>query len=203
MDRLFSLVPKGLLAALIVGAGILYFVLLYDPPHTVCESQLEIFREAQKHFLFLDEARKAITTTKYQSLIRQCRSTNNPGGCYELFEETKMMLRDLQAVPSDCLSRAGDIEEVKTALKEMIDLLVRLAWGEKAPATYYEKFAWLDTADISLYCKLQQQIKDTYGTKEFEDFRERMFQELPGADKMSRNDIWDMTIFSVNCGRYP
>lgn len=191
------------MAALFIGAGIAYFVFLYDPPHTVCESQLEVFREAEHRFLFLDENKKAIVTTKYQSLIRQCRNTNNPGGCYELFQETKMMLRDLQAVPSDCLSRAGDIDEVRTALNEMIELVVRLAWGEKPPATYYQKFGWLDTADISLFCRLQQQIKDTYGTTVFENFRERMFRELPGADKMSRNEVWDMTMFSVNCGRYP
>lgn len=191
------------MAAIFIGAGILYFVTLYDPPHTVCESQLEVFREAEKRLLFPDEKRKTLVTTKFQSLSRQCRETNDPGGCYELFQEVKMMLRDLQAVPSDCLSRAGEIEEVDNALNNTIELLVRLAWGEKPPATYYQKFGWLDTADISLFCKLQQQIKDTYGTKRFEDFRERMFKELPGADKMSRSDVWDLTIFSVNCGRYP
>lgn len=267
MDRIFTMFAKGTIATVLIGGGIFYLVVLYDPPRTICDSQLEVFREAQKLFLFADkkgtgtapetETQKlklsttnvaltqspvgrvrvsvspdvpgitwkisddivtfsqplpvdttvtltydVVVGSKFLKLIHNCRATNNPGGCYELFQEEKTLLHDLQAVPSDCIAEIGKIDEVRESLVQSIGLLVRAAWGEKPPATYYQKFGWLDTADLSLYCKLQQQIKETYGGSEFENFRERMFHELPGAETMSRNDVWDMTLFSENCGRY-
>lgn len=202
MDRIFTIIPKWFLATVVIGGGIAFLV-LYDPPHTVCESQIEVFKEAQKRLLFLDPKRKKIETTKFRELINHCKITNNPGGCYELFQETKTMLRDTQAVPSDCASVLGELKEVKSALWEVEELLVRLAWGEKPPGTYYQKFGWLDTADVSLYCQLKTAISRTYGESSWEGFREKMFKQLPGADKMSRNAIWDMTLFSENCARYP
>src|ERR1700679_3012220 len=134
MDRWLSLIPKGLLLVLVVGGGIL-FIVLSDPPHTVCESQLELFRQNQSRFLFLDPKREKILTTRYVRLIEHCKMTNDPGGCFELFSEIRTLLRDLQAVPSDCLERAGEIAEVKKAAWEVEDLIVRLAWGEKPPTT--------------------------------------------------------------------
>lgn len=202
MDSLLSAIPKALLVVLVLGVGIA-FIILASPPHTVCESQTEVFHEAQSRFLFLNDKRPQLKTSKYRELVDQCKRTNDPGGCYELFQETRMMLRDLQAVPSDCIEQVGDIPEVKKAITEVEDLLVRLAWTDKPPTTYHMKFGWLDTADISLYCLLKQQWIDTYGEEDFEAFREKLFHQLPGADKMSRNEIWDMTIFSENCARYP
>jgi hypothetical protein len=202
MDRIFAIIPKWFLATLIIGGGIAFLV-ISNPPHTVCESQLEVFHEVQKRFLFLNPKEKAIKTSKYRHLVDQCKITNNPGGCYELFQETKMMLKDAEAVPSDCAPIWGEVAEVKKALWEVEELLIRLAWGEKPPATYYQKFGWLDTADVSLYCQLKSEITKTYGDDAWDQFREKMFKQLSGAEKMSRNEVWDMTLFSENCARYP
>lgn len=202
MGRWYTIIPKGVMATLVIGAGIIFF-LINSPPHTVCESQIDVFRENQKRFLFLDPTKKMEVHTKYQTMLKACQSMNNPGGCYELFQETKMMLHDLQAQPSECQRQIGEIEEVKATLEEVLELLVRLAWGEKPPATYNQRHGWLDVADISLYCKLQQAMKDIYGPKSFEDFRERMFHEMPEAGKMAWNDFWDLSLFSENCGRVP
>ena len=75
--------------------------------------------------------------------------------------------------------------------------------GEKPPAAYHSKFGWLDTADISLYCKLKGRYQATYGEGAWTSLREKMMKELPGAAEMPRNQVWDMIIFSENCARYP
>jgi hypothetical protein len=202
MGQFFSMLPKGLLAFLVIAGGI-GFLILWDPPHTICESQIEVFRTTQKRFLFKDEQKKKTQPAKYRLLVDHCKTTNNPGGCYELFQESKMMLKDLHSVPSDCAGRVGAIDEVNKALWEVNDLILRLAWGEKPPGTYHEKFGWLDTSDISLFCELKQQIIDSYGVSAWESFREKTFRDLPGAKDMSRNDVWDMSIISENCAKYP
>lgn len=202
MDQIMSLIPKWLLAVLVIGGGIVA-IILYDPPHTVCESQLDVFRDAQKRFLFQYKVKKKTEVPKYRMLVDQCKMTNDPGGCYELFQETRMMLNDLKSVPTECMPKAGEIREVKTALWEVTELMLRLAWGEKPPNAYREKFHWLDTADVSLYCGLKQAVIASYGDNAWDAFRVKISRSLPGADKLSDNDVWQKTLFSENCAAYP
>jgi len=202
MDQIMSLFPKWLLAVLVIAGG-MAAIILYNPPHTVCESQIEVFRDAQKRFLFNFKEKKRTKIAKYRELVDHCKMTNDPGGCYELFQETKVMLNDLKAVPSDCLPTVGSIGAVKTALWEVEDLLIRLGWGDKPPTAYREKFHWLDTADVSLYCGLKQTLTDTYGLDAWEAFRQKTSHALPGADKLTDNEAWQKTLFSENCAAYP
>lgn len=202
MGRLFSMMPKGLIAFLAIAGGTAY-IIFNEPPHTVCDSQLEVFKKSEQSFLFLDPKKKSAKTTKYAMLLEHCKATNNPGGCYELFQEVKTLIRDIQTVPSECSYRVGALTEVRQALWDTAELLVRLGWGEKPPATYYSKFGWLDKADISFFCSLKGRITDIYGNSQWEQFRERIFKQLPGAEQMARNQVWDMSIFSENCARYP
>ncbi len=202
MDRLLTLIPRNLIAFVAIVAGIL-FVVLSDPPHSVCDSQLEVLRESQKHFLYRDPKQAKILTTKYERMRNHCKLTNDPGGCYELFLEMKRLLNDFNTVSGDCGSAAGSVAEHKKALWETVELLVRFAWGEKAPEAYHAKFGWLDKADMSLFCNLKSKIVSFYGEPAWASFREKMMRELPGAKDAARNHVWDMSLFSENCARYP
>lgn len=195
--------PKNALAVLAIGAGMI-LIILSSPPHSVCDSQLEVFKESQKQFLYKPPSKKKImNTTEYERLRDRCKSTNTPGGCYELFQGVKILLEDLTTVASDCASDVGGIKEVKTALWEMADLLVRLAWGEKPPSSYQSKFGWLDTADITLFCKLRDHIVRAYGEPAWAAFREKTMSDLPGAKDMTRTQVWEFVLFSENCTRFP
>lgn len=177
--------------------------MLSDPPKTVCEAQLEFFKKAQQSFLYKDPKSKEAKTTKFERLFEHCKVTNSPGGCMELFQLTKTFLQDLDSVPEDCRSTAGGIKEVKTTINYITELMIRLAWREKLPRTYQEKFGWLEVSDISLYCKLKQKYSDFYGEASWSQFRERIMGDLPGAKQATRTQVWDFSILSENCARYP
>jgi hypothetical protein len=287
MNNWLATLSKNTLAVLAIGGGI-FMIIVANPPHTVCDSQLEVLRESQKHFLYessnfllykkkpkvtftdkdfgtdafpneiksasgaylvlksvngvsvgdlvyqseTDKARvtsvdyasstvsvdqsqgtwkpgscwiyhKTSNITKYKGLHDECKASNTPGGCYELFQNIKVLLDDLVAVPKDCGSAAGGIKEVNAALWETVELLVRLAWGEKPPSAYNSKFGWLDTADITLFCKLKARISSMYGEAKWTAFREKMMLDLPGSKDLNRNQVWEMVLFSENCARYP
>ncbi len=202
MDLILRIIPKNMLAFVFIVAGIL-FIVLGQPPHTVCDSQLEVIQKAQLKFLYKDPKAKKITTTKYQMLYEHCKRTNAPGGCYELFQEMKVLLYDLSTLSSECAGALGSVTEHKKVLWEVTEMMVRMAWGEAPPTAYHAKFGWLDTADISLYCKLKMRITAFYGEPAWNAFREKMMKELPGAKDVPRNTVWDMSIFSENCSRYP
>lgn len=202
MDQLLANIPKNLLVALVI-AGTLFFVILSDPPHTVCKSQIEVLNKNQARFLYKDPKSKIQKVTKYERLRDHCKMTNTPGGCYELFQEVKMLLQDLSAMPENCGGTAGSIPEVKRVLWETAELLVELAWGSAPPSAYSAKFGWLEASDLSLFCRLKTRIVGAFGESSWTSFRERMMTELPGAKDLPRNQVWDMTIFSENCSRYP
>lgn len=196
------MIPKNLLAFLAIVGGIA-FIILSQPPHSLCDSQLEVINSSQRKFLFKDPKSKQILTTKYEILRDHCKMTNNPGGCYELFQELKNMLHDLATLTKECSSAVSDIKEYKRALWEPIEIMVRLGWGEAPPASYTAKFGWLDPADLSLFCRMKDRITTFYGDSGWENFREKMMRELPGAKDLPRNQVWDLSIFSENCARYP
>jgi hypothetical protein len=201
MNNFIQSLPRNVLAFLAIAGGIALIV-INSPPHTVCESQVEIVKKLQKKFLYKDDKSK-IKTTKYERLRDTCKGSNNPGGCYEYFAELKNLLHDLGTMPSDCSGSINSIGPVKSALWESAELLVQLAWGEKPPTSYQGKFGWLEVADISLFCQLKSRIISFYGDPAWNSFREKISVELPGAQPMTRNQIWDMSLFSENCARYP
>jgi hypothetical protein len=227
MDKFLAQFSKNTLAVVAIAAGTL-FIILNSPPRSVCDAQMNQIRESQKLFLFKETAKKGVKVkyicyrkkeslvplkddrteeeyacSKYQSLRDRCKRTNDPGGCYELFQGIKVLLTDLSTLTRECSEAASSIDEVKAALKETLDLMVRLAWGEKPPSAYNAKFGWLDTADLSLFCKLKARYQNTYGEEAWNRYRQKLLEDLPGAKELARNEVWDLSIFSENCSRYP
>jgi hypothetical protein len=206
MGQLINSIPKGLLAFLVLFGGIL-FIVLSDPPKTVCDAQIDLFKKSQNTFLYANEKSKALKkTTQFGRLFENCKATNDPGGCLQLFQLTKKMLDDLASVPRECRSKVAGLNETKNVINYVLELIVRLAWGEKPPQTYGQKMGWIDVADISLYCQLKSLKIEFFGNESWEGhdgMRERIMRTLPGADQMSRNQVWDFSILSENCERYP
>jgi len=205
MNQFLASVPKNILAFVAIAAGIV-FIILSQPPASVCDQQIEVIKTAQTNFLYKDEffpKSKVIKTTKYEYLRDRCKQTNDPGGCYELFQEMKILLHDLNTLTSACASAAGSLAPVRRALWETLDLMVRLAWGEKPPESYSTKLGWLDSADVNLYCKLKDKAQLIFGESQWDRFREKLMVELPGAKELPRNQVWDLSLFSENCARYP
>lgn len=203
MDRWLTLIPKNILATVAILGGI-FVIVLAQPPRGVCDAQIETVKKAQRFFLWREKPNsEVLKTTKYEYLRGRCKATNDPGGCYELFRGIKMLLQDMDVLSEACGPAAGSVGEIKKALWETTELLVRLAWGEKPPASYNAKFGWLDVADITLYCKLKARVGAVFGEPAWTAFRERMMKELPQATSLTRNQIWDLSLFSENCARYP
>lgn len=202
MGNWLSTFSKNTLAFVAIAGGIA-FIIISSPPHTACDSQLEQIKQTEKSFLYKDPKSKFQTITKYQRLRDQCKASNNPGGCYELFQSLRGLLTDLETISSECGRRVGGIAEIKTALFESADLLTRLAWGEKPPAAYHAKFRWLDSADVALFCKLKARMTAMYGASAWDGVREKLMGDLPGVKDMTRQQVWEMILFSENCARYP
>ena len=133
----------------------------------------------------------------------RCKQTNDPGGCYELFQNVRKLLEDLNTFTTECSSAPDSIAEVKSALWETAELMVRLSWGDKPPAAFNSKLGWLDVADVALFCRLKARLQLSMGESSWNALREKLMLELPGASNLTRNQVWELILFSENCGRYP
>jgi hypothetical protein len=186
--------------AIVGGIGL---IILFQPPHSICDSQIEQIKKAQAKFLYKDPKSKQIKTTRYQRLRDECKGANNAGGCYELFAELKRMLHDLGTLNSECSGAVSGVAEIKTAINESVELMVQMAWGDTPPTSYQGKFNWMEIADVSLFCQLKARYINFYGEDAWNKERLRVSAALKDAEPMSPTQIWDMSLYSENCNRYP
>jgi hypothetical protein len=214
MGQFLEMIPKNILAFAAIVGGILFIVFVIQPPHTLCDSQVEVINKAQENFLAENARSKRLLSgktdkalsTRYERLRDQCDATNDPGGCYELFQEMRTFLRDLNSLTAECSTALANSGPYGKALRETLERMVRIAWGSAPPASYTVKFGWLDASDINLFCRLKDRYVTFYGedgANGWERFRENLMQSLPGAKDLPRNQIWDLSIFSTVCARYP
>lgn len=201
MESLFKSLPQWAIAILILLAGIVFFYIVM-PPHTVCDSQAEIFKAAQTPFLFLDSKKKYITTVGIVSATDNCKRGNSHGACRELFDGLKHMMLDLRVVPEECNSQIGGIAQVKSAIMSSLELFAMIAWTDKAPKSTYEKLGWYDTSHVSVYCALKRLSVEYYGQDNWNDFVNSILPKLPLYSELTREEAWPRTLFSVNCDQY-
>ena len=201
-DRWLASLSKNTLAVSGILIGIT-LVVLFSPPHSVCDTQEELFREGIQKYFFIDKKQQAIIKkSRYDLALEACRFDGRPGSCYDLFDSLNRLTRELSIVTNECVGKLASIPQIQKALWEGTETMVKLAWGEKSPESFQERKGWLSEADISLFCKMQNQIIRADWQSRWNAFREKQFKVLPGADQFARNDAWGRMLFSIRCESY-
>lgn len=194
--------PKTAFVTLVLSAGVL-FIVFSDPPRSVCDTQISKLDEAIKDFLSLDQIKKPNRKqTRFTKLVETCKVTNSAGGCYELFLSLKEMLKDVGAVSPECIAKLTSHTAITETVWTSLDLMTRLAWGEKPPEMATLRTGWFDPADLNLFCELKRTITNIYSDTKWNSFVEAYFTQLPGAKSLDRTEAWQRMLFSVNCSLY-
>jgi hypothetical protein len=198
VNQFLNALPKSTLAVLAIAGGLLLLI-LFDPPHTVCDVQLALFKDSEKYFLYTVKQKGFSRPPDIREMLELCRTSNSPGGCYELFGKLKQMARDLQNVSQSCSDEAASIPEIRDNLRKATKLIIELAWGEKPPLSYVGRQGWLNLGDVDLFCSLERQYIRFYNKEGWEEFREKAMADLPLAGTMSRSQVWERSIVSWTC----
>ena len=198
MDRILLMFPKWLIATVAIGGGML-LIFLSDPPVSVCDQQVLLFKESQKRFLYKEKGQE---TLEFDRLRDRCIGSNSPGGCLPWFDRLKRMVDALEQGSSDCEEAVAQTAPVPKVLFESLEWMVILAWGEKPPVNFYEKSGWLDAPDLALFCRMKMFAQRVFPPGRWSAFQEKMFSELPGAKQMTRQEVWDLMLLSLNCQGY-
>lgn len=197
MDELLRRAPRTLLAfiAIAIGYGL---IIAFNPPRTVCDEQIDVFKASQKAFLSRTSAK--LSRTAADELYDLCKNDNGPGGCFDFFLNLRNMVDGLERIPKTCASTVAADPLIKKWLLKSMTLMTQIAWGEGSSAVYIsKKHSWLDAADFRLFCRLKAMGTRIYGEDGFGEFRESLLSSLPGAGQMSREQKWSRSIFSSSC----
>lgn len=203
----FQSLPKLMLVGLLLAGGVL-FIVLSDPPRTICDSQIKHFTELTGSFLAIDKTAKPVRSdSRFNRLMETCKTSNAAGGCYELFSSLKKMITEIYVVSPECYSDLQNHSNFKSALWNSLDLMVRLAWStqdvsQAATAGYSTATTsrgWFDSSDLNLYCRMKKSSIDIYGQQMWDSFTAEYFSLLNGADKIPREEAWQKMLFSINC----
>jgi len=106
------------------------FIILQDPPHTICRTQVDNFKSRQKGIIYKDPDIKNRKKPLMDTLIEECKGNNSPGSCYGLFSRTRRLVKDFHSISQECLQDLARLKELRKNIFSIYDLMIRLAWGE-------------------------------------------------------------------------
>lgn len=200
MDELIRQAPKTLLAIIAIALGF-FLIVMFNPPRTACHEQLDLFMQSQKSFL--SPSSEKLKRSAMEDMVDLCKSDNGPGGCFDLFLNFRSMVDGLERIPKHCAEVVSADEKLKKVVFRSLTLFAQIAWGDSDSGVYVSrKHGWLDAADFRLYCRMKTVATRLYGDDNFATFRESVMTNLPGAEKLSRDQRWTRSIFSSPCDSY-
>lgn len=185
--------------ALILG---LLLIVMNDPPRSICDTHVELFKKEFEGQLYPKKIKGTTLKPKINKFIAQCKLSNNSGGCAQLFSFLRDLVKSLKKVSGECKSEFASDPMVNGTLYQSFDLMIRIAWGSEPPRTYLDKNNWFGPSHLALFCQLKFVIEDFYGKKFLQNYREKMFRELPGIAKLTRQEGWSRMLLSTQCNRY-
>lgn len=202
MEQLLASLPKPVIA---LGAMLIMLMVIYrmSPPITICDAQMEIFRDSQKRFLYSQRGESGLgLPARFDTVTKNCMDDNSPGGCFELFQSLKKTVVDMRNIPDQCVDTAAEEPEIQRSLWKTVKLMVQLAWGERAPASFMQKNGWFDSSDVTLFCELKRASIRFYGAEKVSEWQEGLLQNMPKAEKLTREQVWPRSLLSTPCDSF-
>lgn len=217
MENFINSLPKPVLAVLAIAVGIVVFFLI-QPPHTICDTQLETFQEQQKGNIFPLKEKKAVIPPSIQRSKEACQLGNSAGSCYEYFQSLRQVAEAINKSSAECAAQLFNVAEARAAITDGVELMVRLAWGLKPPEPTLERFGWMQESELSTFCRLRSVFLRANGEEAWIELRRKISTKLPGEEVplalepgqnttqarpasalMTEENIWNRSLFSVRC----
>lgn len=220
MEKFFNSLPKPVLAALVIFAALVFFM-LNDPPNTVCDIQIGNLKEALKGQVFPTTVKKNKIPPIIGRAQEACQQGNSAGSCFEYFSILRKVARDIRNFSSECRADLLGVTEINKNLREGVTLMTKMAWGSRPPEPGMARFGWLSDSELGLFCLIRDVYSNGLGEEAWSGLRQSIFKELPGElppsmsgneslgveppkamTTMEEKDIWARSVFSVRCENY-
>ena len=200
--------PKIIIAFLVISVSIV-FIMLFNPPHTMCDTQIEHFKEVQVEVFYKNSTESCkpenpkdlSPCSKIKKEQKLCKTQNTRGACYNYFAYLKKVLKDLRLVSNECHAQIFTNGKIKTTLEEALTLMVALAWRKDVIYGQKNKFNWLNQTDMALFCKLKKKYILEYEKQSYKQLEETILSSLPSKSK-NKKLLFKSSILSEYCSQY-
>lgn len=192
--------PKAVLALLVIGGAII-FILLNDPPHTFCDTQLAHFKSLQEGLLYKKSSDFHTEKSRLKRRQQMCQDSNSPGVCYEYFSDLKKLLKDFRVLSPQCKSIIFSDSKVKSALETALTLITAIAWREEVLTGEVSRYNWLNQSDMSLFCNIKNKYIQYYRMPAYEKLEQNILNRLNTAKK-DKKHMLKRSILSESCLKY-
>ena len=199
LSNLYKL-PKAVLASLIIGGAII-LIILSDPPHNFCDTQLEHFKSLQTGLLYKDSEDFHEEKSALERKKQDCQKENSPGACYEYFAVLKRLLKDFRVLSAQCKASIFSEAKVKSTLESALSLMTALAWREEVLTGRASKYNWLTRSDMYLFCDLKSKYIQNYGQIAYVKLEDNILSLLPSKNQ-NKKLILRWSILSESCLKY-
>lgn len=199
IERWLEAIPRPIL---IVGGlllGLFYIIVFVQPPRSVCDTQFDLIKQNLTPAVYLDPTKPYTRKGNIFVALKECRSTNTPGGCLDLFDAIRKVLKETAVETNECAPTLAKDETLQKALVASRDLIVELAWGTHPPEPL-NKYSWLDLEHVDVFCRMIRLMRNVYGEDEWAEYAHAKLVSLPGGSTLPSGEAWKRSIMS-SCGR--
>lgn len=213
LEQQLAQMPKMLLAFLAI-AGTVIFLFVFNPPHTICDTQTEGTKENLVGPIFPATVKKNVMQPTIKAAQENCKTGRSAGACYEYFSILRMVAKQIDNGSPECRAQILSISEIQKTLKDGVEIMALSAWGSQPPASPQLRFGWMQESELAIFCYIKGTYEKSLGEEAWSALRLQINKKFPGEPSttsdlgvdplkasatMSDNDIWTKSIFSVRC----
>lgn len=222
LDDLLLKLPKSTTALIVLLAGIV-FIVLSNPPHSICDTEREGVLESLKGPLFATKDKKRTLPALLNRTKSACETGVSSGACFEYFGVLKKIAKAVKSASGECQTEIFETPEIKMSLEKGIELMALMAWGEKAPETQANRTGWFNEGELIEFCQLKDAYIAAAGEEAWVEFRKNVYKKYPLVSKtvadpdsekastieapkaittMGEIEIYSKSLFSIQCSYF-
>lgn len=198
MFRNLYKLPKFLIASLFILIAII-FILVQDPPHQLCDTQLQHFKNLQSGLLYKNKQGFYTDSSRLNRKKKLCEKEQKPGTCYEYFYSLKQILKDLWLLSEECAAQVYKTPKVQKTLSQALSLMSFLAWDERVFEGSVSKYKWLNLTDLVLFCDIKRRYQLYYGELAYFQLEQQILKDLTSKKQWSLKKRKTKSLLSVTC----
>lgn len=190
MGSFLSRFPKLLIAVVAISLSAA-FIIYQNPPHTVCEIQMDDFKTSMQGIIVPKVIQGKSAPPVFNSARDACRYGNSMGACADYIQLTMRIAREVRKLNSECLPVFAELKNFRAIFEQFLGVLVFSAWGSKAPEENAERFGWLNEAHLAVFCRIKDLFVELYGKPALDTLTNDVMKGLPGTsevDELVNND---------------